>query len=77
MADMKNLTLEEMEKATGGIVVVDNANGKYWVVRNDGSVIGPAPNKEQAISFSKAFNIRQAIMTVEEYKKKFGHDLVW
>ncbi len=78
MADMKKeLTFEEMGKVSGGIVVVDDANKKYWVVGNDGSIIGPAPTKEQAISFSKAFDISQEVITLEDYKKRFGHDLVW
>ena len=78
MADMsRKLTLEDMEKVSGGLVVVDDANGKYWVVREDGSVIGPAPDEEHAVGFAKGFNVSPTVITLEQYKKKFGRDLVW
>lgn len=76
MADME-LNLNEMEKVSGGFVVEDTMANKYWVVRQDGSVIAPAPNKEQAIEFAKAFSTSGTVITREEYKKRFGRDLVW
>ena len=76
MEPMKELKPEEMEKIIGGYVVEDS-NNKYWIVRQDGSVIAPAPDKEKAIEFAKTFNTSPTVITAEEYKIHFGRDLVW
>ena len=47
------------------------------LIRQDGSVISPAPDRESAISFAKAFSISQDVMTLEEYRKHFGRKLEW
>ena len=73
----KTLTLDEMEKVSGGLVVNDTVAKKFWVVREDGTVIGPAPDQEHAIEYAKAFSVSQRVITTDEYKKLFGHDLVW
>ena len=69
--------MEEMEKMSGGYVVEDGTGSKYWVVRQDGKVIGPAPTLDNAIDFAKAFGVSTKVMTLEEYKNFFGHDLKW
>lgn len=71
------LNMEEMEKVSGGYVVEDGTGSKYWVVRQDGKVIGPAPTLDNAIDFAKAFGVSTKVMTLEEYKNFFGHDLKW
>jgi len=73
----KTLTLDEMEKVSGGLVVNDTVAKKFWVVREDGTVIGPAPDQEHATEYAKAFSVSQRVITTDEYKKLFGHDLVW
>ena len=75
--ERKTLTPAEMEKISGGLVVSDKANNKYWVVREDGTVIGPAPDETYAKDYAKAFGVSQTILTMEDYKKRFGRDLVW
>lgn len=77
MENRKELNAAEMEKAAGGLVVRDDRENKYWVVGQDGKVLGPAPDEKSAISFAKTFNTSSNIITVEEYKKRFGRDLVW
>ena len=77
MNNTKELNLSEMEKVNGGYVVNDEANSKYWIVRQDGSVIAPAPSLEKAQEFAKDFQTSPSVMTMEEYKKHFGRDLVW
>jgi len=78
MKDWKEeLKLSEMDQASGGLVVDNGTGDKYWIVRQDGTVIGPAPNLDDAVSFAKAFNTSQDVITMEEYKKRFGRDLVW
>ena len=77
MDNMRETNLDEMGKVSGGYVVNDAANSKYWIVRQDGSVIAPAPSEEKAIEFAKDFNTSPSVMTMEEYKKHFGRDLVW
>lgn len=74
---MEELKLNEMEKVSGGLVVDDPEANKYWIVRQDGTVIGPAPTEEQAISFAKQFNTSPDVITMDQYKEKFGRDLVW
>ncbi len=75
--DTTKLNMEEMEKATGGYVVDNGTGDKYWVVRQDGKVIGPAPTLNNAIDFAKAFGVSATVMTLEEYKNFFGHELKW
>ena len=78
MSTEKNeLHMEEMEKVSGGYVVEDGTGSKYWVVRQDGKVIGPAPTLDNAIDFAKAFGVSTKVMTLEEDKNFFGHDLKW
>ncbi len=71
------LNMEEMEKVTGGYVVDEGTGNKFWVVRQDGSVIAPAPTLEKAIEFAKAFSVSTTVMDRAEYKKRFGRDLEW
>ena len=71
------LNLNEMENVTGGYVVDNGTGDKYWVVRQDGSVIAPAPSLEQAVEFAKAFSVSTTVMDLDEYKKHFGRDLKW
>ena len=75
----KSVKLEDltMEDVAGGVIVEDNDGSKFWLVRQDGSVISPVPNKEQAIDFAHAYSISTQIMTKEEYAKHFGRPLVW
>ena len=74
---MKELNLEEMKSVTGGYVVDNGTGDKYWIVRQNGTVIGPAPTLENAIEDAKAFGISTTVMTLNQYKEKFGHDLKW
>ena len=75
--EKKELNMEEIEKVSGGYVVDNGTGDKYWVVRQDGSVIAPAPSLENAIDFAKAFGVSATVMTLEEYKNFFGHELKW
>jgi len=50
--EKKALCLDEMEKAAGGVVVEDEAN-KYWIVRQDGTVVAPVQSLEDAVEFRK------------------------
>lgn len=77
MDNTREINLDEMEKVSGGYVVNDEANSKYWIVRQDGSVIAPAPSLEKAQEFAKEFQTSPTVMTMEEYKKHFGRDLIW
>ena len=77
MNNAREINLNEMEKVNGGYVVDDAANNKFWIVRQDGSVIAPAPSLEKAQEFAKEFQTSPSVMTMEEYKKHFGRDLIW
>ena len=81
MENMRNdqfekITLDDLAKATGG-VIVDEGNGKFWVVRQDGTVYAPAPSLEKALEYARTLSISTEILTKDQYKKRFGRDLVW
>lgn len=71
------LSMEDMEKITGAYVVDPGTGTQYWVVRQDGQVIGPAPTLKNAQDFAKAFGVSTTVMTLDDYKKHFGHELKW
>ena len=58
-------------------MVKDPENNKFWVVRQDGTVIGPAPDEKSAVSFAKAFSVSQTVISLEDYKERFGRELEW
>ena len=74
---MKELNDQMAEEISGGVIVDDGDGKKFWLVRQDGTVISPVPSKEKAVDFAKAYNISQQIMTREEYARHFGRELVW
>jgi len=74
----RKITIDEMAKVNGGYVVLDKEDeNKFWIVRQDGSVIAPAPSLEKAQEFAKAFNVSSTVLTAEEYRNLFGRDLNW
>ena len=77
MENESALNLEELENVSGGVIVDDGDGKKFWLVRQDGTVISPVPSREQAIDFAKAYNISTQIMTREEYARHFGRELRW
>ena len=77
MENKSALNLEELENVSGGVIVDDGDGKKFWLVRQDGTVISPVPSGEQAIDFAKAYNISTQIMTREEYARHFGRELRW
>ncbi len=74
---MEELNLNQMKDIGGGYVVLDPKTNKYMIVRQDGSVVAPAPDQETAIRFARQFNTSGTVLTLDEYKKKFGRDLAW
>ena len=72
---MKELNLEQMEQVTGG-VIVDTGEEKLYIVRQDGTVVGPAP-KNMAESFAKTLAVSMEVITAEEYEKRFGRPFQW
>lgn len=67
----------KLEDVAGGMIVDDGDGQKFWLVRQDGTVISPVPGKEKAIEFAHAYSISTQIMTKEEYARHFGRPLVW
>ena len=72
---MVELKLDEMEKVTGG-VIVDTGEDKLYIVRQDGTVIGPSP-REKADSFARTMNVSTEVITAKEYEKRFGRPFRW
>ena len=77
MSDLKKLSIEELEKVTGGDIVNDVANKRYWLVKQSGEVLGWAPTEESAIVDAKQFGTSTKILTMDEYKSKYGRELKW
>ena len=77
--DSKKIELNDLalEDVAGGVIVDDGDGKKFWLVRQDGTVISPVPGREKAIDFAKAYHISEQIMTKEEYERHFGRELVW
>ena len=73
-AELSDLDLADV---AGGVIVDDGDGKKFWLVRQNGTVISPVPSREKAIEFAKAYSISQDIMTREEYARHFGRELVW
>jgi hypothetical protein len=74
VVELSDITLEEV---AGGVIVDDGDGRKFWLVRQDGTVISPVPGRENAIEFAKAYNISQQVLTKEEYARCFGRELAW
>ena len=77
MTDVKKISDQELEAVNGGVIVDDGDGQKFWLVRQDGTVISPVPGKEKAIDFAKAYHISTQIMSKEEYTRHFGRELTW
>ena len=75
--NMVELNEEMLEGVSGGVIVDEGDGKKYWLVRQDGTVISYAPSKEKAVQFAKEFSISTQIMTKEEYARHFGRELEW
>ena len=41
----------DLQEVPGGVIVDDGDGQKYWLIRQNGTVIAPAPSKEKAIEF--------------------------
>lgn len=67
----------DLDEVAGGAIVDEGDGKKFWLVRQDGTVIAPVPGIKKAAEFAKAFNVSQQIMTKEEYALHFGRELVW
>lgn len=73
----KKLDDLDLQEVSGGVIVDDGDGQKFWLVRQDGTVISPVPSKEKAIEFAQAYHISPQIMTKEEYARHFGRELCW
>ena len=73
----RNLNDLDLEEVSGGVIVDDGDGEKFWLVRQNSTVIAPVPSKEKAIEFAKAYSISTQIMTKEEYARHFGRELRW
>ena len=62
---------EQLEQISGGFLVEDAANKKFWVARPDGTLL-PAPTKEKAEEIAKQYSVSTDVMSAEAYKEKYG-----
>lgn len=75
--EFKKLDELDLEEVSGGVIVDDGDGKKFWLVRQNGTVIAPVPSEKNAIDFAKAYHISTQIMTKEEYARHFGRELAW
>ncbi len=75
--NLNELNPEELEQVAGGFVVGDQAQNKYGVIKQDGTLLAPAPSLEKAVEYAKAYNLSTTVLTPEEYKKRFARDMQW
>ena len=73
---MQELNLEQMEQIDGGVIVDTGDEKQLYIVRQDGTVVGPAP-KNMAESFAKTLSVSTEVITAEEYEKRFGRPFIW
>ena len=71
---MDRVNLEQAGQVAGGFVVKNEEKHEYWVVRQDGSKIVPAPSLEEAQKYAKQYNISDKVLTEKEYKQHYGRD---
>ena len=76
-ANSRNPSFEELDKVMGGVIVDDGDGEKFWLIRQDGTVIAPTTGQDKALEMAHSFNISTEILTKEEYQARFGRELVW
>ena len=74
---MEKLFDYDLNAVSGGYIVDDGDGQKFWLVRQNGTVISPVPGLQNAEDFVKAYGESTKVISKEEYKKLFGRDLVW
>lgn len=77
MKNMEKLDDKMMENVSGGLIVDDGDGKKFWLVRQNGTVISPVPGLGSAEEFIKAYGESASVISRDEYKKLFGRELVW
>ena len=72
--DFKKVSMEELAKVSGGLVIQGH-DGNYYDVCEDqnGSFFGyPFPDAESAQEFARSWNESPEIITHEEFYERFG-----
>ena len=69
---MDKMKLDQAEQVAGGFVLNYEEKKEYWVVRQDGSKIVPAPTLEEAQKYAKQYNISDKVLTEKEYMQHYG-----
>ena len=78
MKEKLELNLDELKDVNGGMIVEEGEEEKkFWLIRQDGSVIAPIPSKEMAVQFAHSMSVSPDVITREEYKERFGRELLW
>lgn len=73
--NVKELNMNDLEQVAGG-VIVDNGGEQLFLVRQDGTIIGPAP-RNKAKSFATSFSTSTEVISKADYEKRFGRPFVW
>ena len=74
---IEEMDAEDLTNVSGGLIVDDGDGKKYWLVRQNGTVISPVPGLKKAQDFIKAYGEDTRVISKEEYRKLYGRDLVW
>ena len=74
MENRKELSMNEMERVTGGTVVTGN-DGRFYAVDSLGCVIVSGNDKNTVIFGAKMNGLTQELISESDYEKKFGRKL--
>ena len=77
LKDFFELTAEQLDGISGGLIVEEENENKCWLVRENGTIISPVPDRTKAAEFAKAYGLSTRVLTKEEYQKRFGRELKW
>ena len=69
---MQKLSLDELEKSSGGLIV--EVNGNYWAVSEDGAYFAPfeCTDVGRAVDKARALGWNTKIISKEDFEKQFG-----
>ena len=73
---LNEVKMDELAQVVGGVIVAEG-DGRFWVVRQDGTVLAPVQSLEDAVEFAKSLSTNTTVISKSKYKDMFGRDFSW